>query len=45
MREGKETARFLGHVLEVDKAKRLADDVEQIAMLPGGHVGLMLNCT
>ena len=32
MREREETARFLGHVPEVDQAKRLADDVEKISM-------------
>ena len=45
MRESEETARFLGHVPEVDKAKRLPDDVEKIAMLPGSHIGVMLNST
>ncbi|GEM_PF-4184552 len=39
MRETEETARFLGHILEIDEAKRLADDVEQIAMVAGGGVG------
>ena len=39
MREGEETARFLGHLLEVGKTECLPDDIEQIAMLPGGHVG------
>jgi len=33
MREREESARFLGHILEVDKATTFANHVEQIAML------------
>ena len=39
MRERKEAARFLGHVLEVDKATAFADDVEQVAMFAGCGIG------
>lgn len=39
MREGKETARFLSNVPEIGEAKRLTDDIKQIAVLPGGHIG------
>jgi hypothetical protein len=44
-RQAQEPARFVGNVAEVDEAAGLADDVEQIAMLAGGGVGLMFNCT
>src|SRR5690606_20696346 len=39
MWERKEAARFLGDVLEVGQAERLADDVEKIAMLSGRGIG------
>jgi hypothetical protein len=31
--------------VEVGKAAALADNVEEIAVLAGGGVGLMFNCT
>ncbi len=45
MREREEPARFLCHVLEVDEAERLADDIEEIAVFACGRVSLMFNCT
>lgn len=36
---------LIGDVLEVDQAAAFADDVEEIAMLTGGRICLMFNCT
>jgi len=45
MRQTEESPRLVGDVLEVDKTAALANDVEQVAVLAGGRVGLMFNCT
>ena len=39
MRETEEPACFLGHIPEVDKAERLADDVEEVAVLSRRAIG------
>ena len=39
MREGEEAARFLSHVLEIGEAERLADDVEEVAVLSRRAIG------
>jgi hypothetical protein len=44
-RQAEEAPGLNGDVVEIDKAAARADDVEQIAMLAGGGVGLMFNCT
>ncbi|MFG1404301.1 hypothetical protein [Xanthobacter sediminis] len=36
---------LLGHVPEVDEVHGFANDIEDVAMLAGGGVGLMFNCT
>ena len=36
-----EASCFASHVAEIDEAAAFADDVEQIAVLAGGGVGLM----
>jgi hypothetical protein len=41
VRQGQKASRLVGDVLEIDKAAALADDVEKIAMLGRGCVGLM----
>jgi hypothetical protein len=33
------------HIVEVDEAAALSDNVEQITVLAGRCVGLMFNCT
>ena len=43
--QAKEAAGFVGDIVEVDEAAAVANDVQQIAMLAGGGVGLMFNCT
>jgi hypothetical protein len=43
--QAEETSGLVSDVLEVEQAAALADNVEQIAMLAGGGVGLMFNCT
>jgi len=40
-RQGQEAARLVGDVVEIQKAAAFADDVEEIAVLAGGGVGLM----
>jgi hypothetical protein len=45
LRHGQKGPSLVGDVLEVDKAERVADDVEQVAMLTRGGVGLIFNCT
>ena len=44
-RQAEERTRLIGDILEVDQAAAFADDVEQVAMLAGGRVCLMFNCT
>jgi hypothetical protein len=44
-RQAQEAASFIGDVVEIDETAALANDVEEIAMLSGGCVGLMFNCT
>jgi hypothetical protein len=31
--------------VEIDQAAAFSDDVEQVAVLAGGGIGLMFNCT
>lgn len=45
MRQGKEGPGLVGNVLEVGQPAAFADDVEKIAMLASGGIGLMFNCT
>jgi hypothetical protein len=45
MRQAEKGPRLVGDVLEVDQPAALPDNVEQVAMLAGGGVGLMFNCT
>ena len=44
-RQAQEAAGLFDDVMEIEKAAALANDVEQIAMLARGGVGLMFNCT
>ncbi|MBB2739449.1 UNVERIFIED_ORG: hypothetical protein J2R93_000470 [Bradyrhizobium japonicum] len=39
MRQAEKQARLVEDVLEVDQAATLANDIEQIAMFPGGGIG------
>jgi hypothetical protein len=41
MRQAEEVPGLVGDVLEVDQAAAFTNDVEQVAMLAGGGVGLM----
>jgi hypothetical protein len=41
MRQAEEQARLVGDVLEGGKAERLADDVQKVAVLASGSIGLM----
>jgi hypothetical protein len=41
MRQAQEVPSLVGDVLEVDQAAAFTNDVEQVAMLAGGGVGLM----
>ena len=45
VRQAEERARLVGDVLEIGQAAAFADHVEQVAMLAGGRVRLMFNCT
>jgi len=45
LRQAEKTPGFLGDIVEFDEAASLADDVEEIAVLTGGGIGLMFNCT
>jgi hypothetical protein len=40
-RQAEEASCLVGDVMEVGKAAAVADDVEEIAVLAGGGVGLM----
>ena len=42
---GEKAPGLVGDVVEVDKAAALTDNVQEIAMIAGGRVGLMFNCT
>ena len=41
MRQAEKGPRFVGNVREVGETQRSADDVEEIAVLAGGGIGLM----
>ena len=44
-RQAQKPASFVGDIAEVQETAALPNDVQQIAMLAGGGVGLMFNCT
>jgi hypothetical protein len=44
-RQAEEAARLRLNIMEIIKTTNVADDVKQVAMLAGGGIGLMFNCT
>jgi hypothetical protein len=44
-RQAEEAPGLIGDIVEVGKTAAVADEVEEIAVLAGGGVGLMCSCT
>jgi hypothetical protein len=44
-RQAQKSAGFVGDIVEVEETTALSDDIQKVAMLAGGGVGLMWSST